>query len=136
MYEAEKHRVLSKLANGMTISNAEKSKYRIGKYIVHIRFRREGNPLKQRYIFNINPNTLSAEYEIWICGSSAKYYLIPILFIQQIYNNHFGYSDGHNPGLKIVTVYAGIHEVQYAAGGTRKSLREYYLCALPTPPYS
>lgn len=79
-----------------------------------------------KFKFNINPNTLSADYELWVCGSVAIYYLMPVAFIRDIYEHPNSYIDHFYPQIRIVSVDANVHTVTYAAGGVNSSLRSMH----------
>lgn len=56
------------------------------------------------YKFNINPNTLSADYELWICGSAGVWYLVPIDLIGRIYSDPAAYPDHRHPEIRVVSL--------------------------------
>ena len=118
--------VLERIANGTTVEYTKKSKVRIGKSIVHFRYCSTKPTARWRFNFNINPNTLSADYELWICGKAAVYYLMPISFIQDIYDNPDTYALRKNPEIRPVSVDTYSHTVTYAKGGVKKSLEAYF----------
>jgi len=110
---------------------AGRAKVRIGRSLLHIRYCSPNPNALARYKFNINPNTLSADYELWICGSAAVYYLMPMSFIQSIYDNPGTYVDRAHPEIRVVSVDADAHSVTYACGGVSSSLRKYLSATLP-----
>ncbi|MCC6207731.1 MAG: hypothetical protein IT488_06230 [Gammaproteobacteria bacterium] len=126
MSTAEKKSALSVIANGSDISFLGKAKYKIKGSIVHVRFCSQSSRAPEKYKFNINPNTLSADYELWVCGSAAVYYLMPVSVMQEIYNNPGTYEDRHHPGIKFVSVDTSTHIVTYASGGINTSLKQYF----------
>jgi hypothetical protein len=126
MSATEKNLALSVIANGADVSFLGKAKYRISSSIVHVRFCSQNARTLEKYKFNINPNTLSADYELWICGSAAMYYLIPVSIMQKIYNDPNAYEDRHHPRIKVVSVDTSIHTVTYATGGINTSLSQYF----------
>ena len=102
-----------------------RAKYRKELFVVHVRLcstNRFGNPY---YKFNINPNTLSADYEVWICGDANTYYLIPIQLIRRIYYDPESYVDSRHPEIRVVNVNVGIHTVTYATGGGNIDIASY-----------
>jgi len=125
MSTLEKRMALSSVANDATISPAGNAKYRIGAKIIHVRFCSENSGAPTKYKFNINPNTLSADYELWVCGSASLYYLVPISVIRSIYENPHAYVDRHHPNIRVVSINASAHSVTYAAGGQSKNLRSF-----------
>lgn len=125
MSAAEKKSALLAIAKGSSVSSLGKAKYRVGSSVVHVRFCSQNARAPERYKFNINPNTLSADYELWVCGTAAVYYLMPVSIMQKIYNDPNTYEDKHHPGIKVVSVDTASHTVTYASGGVNTSLRQY-----------
>jgi hypothetical protein len=128
MSASEKNAALANVANGVSIVSVRKAKAQIGKALDHVRFCSRTLDASGKFKFNINPNTLSADYELWVCGSSALYYLMPVSFIRAIYDNPATYIDRIHPEIRVVSVNADAHTVTYAAGGVSSSLQGY-LCA-------
>jgi len=83
--KTEKYSALAKIANGKPASSIVKSKFRIDDTVVHVRYCSTNMKAPEKYKFNINPNTLLADYEMWICGSATTYYLMPVAFMREIY---------------------------------------------------
>ncbi len=116
----QKMYVLNRVANGQylsKISGLGRSKWRIGTQVVHVRYR--SNPVSKtgnNYSFNINPNTLQSDYEIWICGDTGTYYLIPIGLIQEIYRHPDAYVDYTHPDIRVVDVNIDTDQCRYARG--------------------
>ena len=79
----------------------------------------------EKYKFNINPNTLSADYELWVCGNASVYYLMPISLMQSIYQNSNTYVDRMHPEIRVVSVDIHTHMVAYASGGIKSCLKSY-----------
>lgn len=123
-----KNAALAKVANGATVASVGNAKVRIEKSVVHVRYCSRNPSVPGKFKFNINPNTLSADYELWVCGNVALYYLIPIAFMRDIYGNPDTYIDRMHPEIRVVSVDANAHRVTYASGGVSSSLRGY-LCA-------
>jgi len=99
--------------------------------VVHVRYCSPNANAPVKFKFNINPNTLSADYELWVCGSATVYYLMPISFMQGIYDNPNSYIDRRNPEIRVVSVDTDSHTVTYASGGVSSSLRSYLGVTLP-----
>ncbi len=102
-----------------------RAKYRIGQHVIHVRFRSADKSGSAWYIFNINPNTLSADYELWICGDADTYYLVPIKLMRQIYHDPEAYVDHRHPEIRVVSVNAATNTVTYAKGGKTMDLTIY-----------
>jgi hypothetical protein len=126
-----KNLVLAKIAAGATSSSAGRSKVRIGNTVVHVRFCSTNPSATEKFKFNINPNTLSADFELWICGEADTYYLIPVSFMRDIYENPSTYQDRHHKEIKVVSVDAVSHSVMFAAGGLSASIRPFLKAVLP-----
>jgi hypothetical protein len=129
-----KRSVLATIAGGAPLSAAGRSKQRIGSNVVHVRFCSASSGAPGKFKFNINPNTLSADFELWICGEASIYYLIPISFISNIYDNPNTYQDKHkhHEKIKVVSVDAHDHSVMFAAGGANASIRPFLRATLPS----
>jgi hypothetical protein len=120
-----KRAVLSKVARGKRIRPAGQALYRIDGTLLHIRFCSQDRGGSARYKFNINPNTLRAEWECWICGDDSVYYLIPINVIRRLYNDPGAYVDNHHPNRRVVSVDTLVDETLYARGGKKISVMKY-----------
>jgi hypothetical protein len=120
-----KHVVLDLISGGEVWSFSRRAEYRFGPYVIHVRFcsaERVGSP---RYKFNINPNTLSADYEVWICGDANTYYLIPVQLMRRIYVDPGAYVDYRHPDIRVVSVNVSTHTVTYAKGGRKMDIALY-----------
>jgi hypothetical protein len=125
MNKAIKAVVLSTLAGSHGWSPLGKSTVRVGKANVHVRFCSANPRSPSKYKFDINPNTLSADYELWICGDRHTYYLIPIEVIKKMYSDPNAYSDHHHEEIKVVSVDSQSDYVTYATGGKSISLKPF-----------
>lgn len=131
MSDAEKNAALAKVAKGATVAPAGNAKVRIGKLVVHVHYCSPNANAPGKFKFNINPNTLSADYELWVCGSATVYYLMPISLMQGIYDNPDTYVDRRHPEIRVVSIDTHSHTVTYASGGVKSSLRGYLGATLP-----
>lgn len=123
--EEIKHIVLDRIAADKNWLPSGRAKYRIGHHVIHVRFcsaDKSGSPL---YKFNINPNTLSADYEVWICGDADTYYLFPIRLMCQIYDDPEAYVDYHHHEIRVVSVNVNTNTVTYATGGRKMLITSY-----------
>ena len=125
MSDSEKMKVLKHLAGGGLVTPVGKTKYRVKGSIVHVRFCSANLKAPAKFKFNINPNTLSADYELWVCGSSDCFYLMPIVFLRTIYDNRNTYIDRHHEEIRVVSVDTATDTVTYATEGRYESIREY-----------
>ncbi len=130
MSSAEKEGALAKIAKGLTVFPTGKAKVRIGGSTVHFRYCSPNAGAPGKFKFNINPNTLSADYELWVCGSADTYYLMPTSLMQEIYSDPNSYVDNAHPEIRVVSVDALKHTVTYATGGASRSLRSYLRATL------
>ena len=117
--------VLLSLSNGLSPLSVGRSKFRVGHRVLHVRFCSTDATGSARFKFNINPNTLSADYELWVCGTADRYYLMPVALMRAIYENPNTYVDKAHPEIRVVSVDSRTHRVIYASGGMSQSLREY-----------
>jgi hypothetical protein len=131
MHEPEKKTALGQVAKSKKVAKVGKAKYCVGKSSGHIRFCSANPKAPEHSKFNINPNTLSADFELWICGNGSTYYLSPIVQIQSIYENPDAYIHRMHPKLRVVSVDTLLHEATYAAGGVRTSLGRFLRATLP-----
>jgi len=125
MSDIEKKKVLKDLSGDGPITSTGKAKYRIKGNTVHVRFCSTNRVAPAKFKFNINPNTLSADFELWVCGSSDCYYLIPTAFLKAIYDNPNTYIDRHHEEIRVVSVDTATDTVTYATGGQNQSIRKY-----------
>jgi hypothetical protein len=95
--------------------------------VFHVRFR--SNPKRDgvTYAFNINPNTLRADYEVWICGAANNYYLIPISTIRSLYDDPDTYVDNRHPEIRVADIRCSDHRCLYGKGGKSEDFALYYL---------
>ena len=124
-----KDSVLLEIAQGESVRSCGGVMHAIGLSKVHARFCARG---PDKYKFNINPNTLRADYELWICGGSAHWYLIPVQMIREMYEHPSAYPDRQHPEIRVVSVDGGEHVVGFAAPGIKRDLRPYYRAVFPT----
>ena len=130
--EQIKEQVLNRIAKGEDWHPVGKVKWRVGSYIVHLRYRT--NPVADgvTYSYNINPNTLTADFEVWICSNAKTYYLIPIEAIKQIYENPNSYVDSHHPEIRVANIDTRTHRCVYARGAQAMDFSDYYQAILET----
>ena len=115
-----KRTVLAQIAGQSGIRPSGRATFIIQGKKVHVRY---CSP--PTYKFNINPNTLRADYEVWICGSENYYYLIPIEVIRRMYSDPQVYVDSWHPKIRVVSVKSKADEAMFAAGGRTVDLTPY-----------
>lgn len=121
-----KQAVIEQIFKGAAWRQSGRSIVTDGKQEIHIRY-----CPPPTYKFNINPNTLRADHELWICGSQNLWYLIPMIEIDRIYNDPLGYQDNHHPNIRVVSVYDNRDEVMYAKGAKTLDISLYRMGTLP-----
>jgi hypothetical protein len=131
MSTVEKKKVLTKIAKGQVISPLGNAKVIIGKRVIHVRYCSPNANAPEKYKFNINPNTLSADYELWVCGNAETYYLMPTFLMQSIYDNLDTYVDRQHPDIRVVSVDSRLHTITYATGGVKSNIKDYFCATLP-----
>lgn len=121
-----KRAVLKNVGNGVSPTKARgPSNYLVNGKIVHARFCRTNNKSPNLFKFNINPNTLKADYELWICGEVGMYYLIPTVVMQRIYDDPDTYPDNTHPDIRVVSVDIFSDRVMYKTGGGKLDIANY-----------
>lgn len=93
------------------------SKYKLNQNTVHVRFCSVEKGRAAKFKYNINPNTLSADFELWVCGDASTYYLMPVALMQTIYGDSDTYVDHAHPEIRVVSVDTSSHNVNYGRGG-------------------
>jgi hypothetical protein len=124
-----KEKVLTEVANGLhwrKVKGRGVSKWEIGKYLVHVRFRSDPKADGVTYAYNINPNTLDSDFELWICGNAETFYLISIDVIQQIYDDPDVYVDKAHPKIRVIDIHTVTHRALYGRGGKDDDFSSFY----------
>ena len=103
--------ILTQVGEGRTAAFIGKATYEIDGVKIHVR--QTWAATGETYPFNINPNTLKADYELWILGWSL-WYLIPIEAIRYMYESPSAYRDSHHPEIVAVSVNEEREEVRFA----------------------
>lgn len=92
---------------------------------VHARFCRTNERSPSLFKFNINPNTLDADYELWICGEEGMFYLIPTTIMQRIYDDPHSYPDNRHADIRVVSVDVSTNKITYKTGGGKLDIANY-----------
>ena len=121
-----KRYVLTAISHNRDWYPLKRNKFRIDNYVIHLRFCSTDKLGTSKYKFNINPNTLNSNYEVWICGNRNTYYFIPIKIIQKMYNDPDAYIDRRHPKIRIVTVNIKNNNAWYARVGKKINLTPYF----------
>jgi hypothetical protein len=120
-----KQSVVTTVAGSKNCVPSGVASYRIDGTVLHVRFCSKDQKDSGRYKFNINPNTLRADWECWICGDRSLHYLIPTEILRSLYDDPRAYVDSHHPAIRVVSVDAMRDEALYARGGKRLDLKQY-----------
>jgi len=126
MSETIKIAVLEQISWGASWRPEGRASYRFPGGLVHARFKTSGP-----FSFNINPATLKADFELWICGSQQLFYLLPQSVIKKIYYNPDSYEDKRHPKIRVVSVDTVRHRATFARGGQSIQLKQYLKATLP-----
>ncbi len=93
--------------------------------IIHTRYKAKPST-GNKFPFNINENTLKADYELWVCGNSKDYYVIPKEIIAEMYFDPTSYPDHTHPDIRIVTIDLSTHAVVYRRAGGPLDLSSWF----------
>ncbi|MBI5725334.1 MAG: hypothetical protein HZA50_15360 [Planctomycetes bacterium] len=124
-----KDSVLNKITLGVKYRACGREMYAIASVQVHARYCAEGSG---NFKFNINPNTLRSDYELWICGDTSHWYLIPVRVIKAMYDHPEAYPDKLHPEIRVVSVDMRDHSAVYASPSIKQDLCPYYQAKLPS----
>jgi hypothetical protein len=124
--------ILKKIANDQPISYVGRSKWRIGTRIVHVRFRSSAKSKGTIFSYNINPNILAADFELWICANAEVYYLFPIAVMRTIYGDPDTYVDYRHPEIRVAEVDTYSHRLLYGRGGKSMDASKYFQTTFQT----
>lgn len=122
--EPIKESVLRRIAGDKPYSHVSGVTWRVGDSKVHVRYATGSGG---RYRFNLNPSTMRADFEVWICRKPERYYLIPHSLIGEMHQHPRAYEDRQHPGLTVVSVDVNKHQAQYARGEAKRDLRGCFL---------
>lgn len=122
--------VLKLIAPGASPIRCGRELYEVDGTSIHARF---CSACSANYKFNINPNSLRAQYELWICGDASQWYLIPIAVALRMYQHQGAYVDNHHPEIRVVSVSSVRHRAIYASPGVTLDLSPYFRSQLPRP---
>jgi len=125
MSESVKVSVLNAIAIGRSVTPLGHAKYRIAGWTVHVRFCSVNTKASAKFKFNLNPNTLSADYELWICGSPTRFYLMPRSTVLMMYEHPAAYIDRRHPEIRVVSLDVTDNAATFAAGGEKLDLRRF-----------
>jgi hypothetical protein len=121
--------VLNEIGGGLPIEETGEDRWDLGGFHeLHVRFASSRG--WTGYPFNINSNTLIAQYEVWICGHESEWYFIPMEDISKLWRCEGAYPDRRNPGCQILNIDPyNNHKLGYATGKS-KDFTEYFCATL------
>ena len=125
-----KSKVLAAISMGNKPIPLPKAKWLIGIVIVHVRYRSSPKSRGTVYSFNINPNTLTADFEIWICGDATRFFVFPIDVMRTIYDDPDSYPDYTHPSIRIAEVDVSSRRLLFGRGGKDMDASRYYGASL------
>jgi hypothetical protein len=133
--ERDQHKatVLNTLANGRAVNRADgRGTYRIGWHRVHIRFCSRDAERPDLFKFNVNAETVAANFEVWVCGSPSSWYVIPVAIVRGMYDHPRAYPDHQASTHRVVvSVNRSTDFAQYLQGGGGVSIHAYRNGPLP-----
>lgn len=125
MSETVKATVLNAIAAGQPVRPIGHAKFRVGEAVVHVRFCSINSAARSKFKFNLNPNTLSADHEVWICGDAGTFYFLPHDAIVEMYEHPAAYVDRRHPKITVVSVDVVDNTATFATGGQKLDLRAF-----------
>ncbi len=131
MSTSEKLSALIQASKGTVPIPIGNSKFRVEGNTVHVRFCSKDKGRSKNFKYNINPNTLTADFELWVCGEAATYYLMPVTIMESIYNDPNAYVDRAHPERRVVSVDTASNKFVYASGGKFRSGGPFLNAQLP-----
>ena len=129
--EAVKEKVLKTICGDRPFRFSRRAIYQVGQIAIHVRYCSTDSKRPVFYKFNINPNTLTADYELWICGAAERYYLLPKSEVSYMYTHPKAYVDHHHPKIRVVSLDTSCHVVSFAREATTLDVRSYFQGRLP-----
>ena len=98
--EAVKEKVLRTLGGDRAFRFNGRATYQVGQIAIHARYYSTDRKRPTFCKFNINPNSLSADYELWICGTAEGYYLLSNSRVSHIYRHLKAHVDHYHPKIE------------------------------------
>ena len=129
MNESTKEEVLRQMSGNRLFLKARghgQSKWKVSGKIIHIRFCSRPAADGATFGYNINPNTLSSDYEVWICARAEIYYAIPIVVIKRIYSDPGAYVDRWHPEMRVAHVHTGTHHATFSSSSSGLDFTAYF----------
>lgn len=119
--------LVRKVADGSPVVEIGRSKYRVGDgATIHVRLHRPIASSSRNFWFDLNPSSLSVDYDIWICGNASMFYVVPQDVIARLYDDPEHYRNKRHPQIHPVHVYVETHEVRFARLGKREQIAKFF----------
>jgi hypothetical protein len=116
MKETDQHRekVLAKIATGNNPRKIGGVSYDIAGKTFHIKV---VTGKKKKYPFNINDTVLKADYEVYVCGTSDLFFVVPISIVKMMHEDPNSMPDYTYPGYTVVDVHPMENKIIYGTKG-------------------
>ena len=98
--------------------------FRVGAVRIHTRFKATASG-GRKFPFNYGFASDAADFDLWVCGSTSDYYLIPKAVLQEMFDDPDAYPDRSRPNLRVLTLDLDSDHAAYARGGKTRSFRAY-----------
>lgn len=100
--------------------------FRLGARTVHVRFCSVNADVPDKFKFNVNSQSLEADFELWICGGSRLWYLLPHSLAHSMYSDPEAYPDRQASRHRVVVSVDSQRDwAGYRRGGGGCSLRTH-----------
>lgn len=124
-----KMQVIRKIAGEKPFHQASNHKFRVTGFVIHVRFVSAPKNSSNSYTFDVYPNTLTADYEVWICEAENYYYLIPITKLREMYP--YAYGAKKHPEARLMSVDIN-HRCSYSRSRPPEDFSRYFTATLPS----
>ena len=111
-----KRRVLAQLLPGAAVSRHHRETFRVGPYLVHTRFKAKASNATN-FPFNYGSEAFDADFELWVCGDTGVWYLLPSGVLKPMHAHPDAYPDRSRPNLRVLSVDIASDRAAYARGG-------------------
>lgn len=112
--DPHRKKVLDKIADDDEYRQIGRVSYDIAGKIFHIKV---VTGKKKNYPFNINKTVLKADYEVYVCGTSELFFVIPISIVKKMHEDPNAMPDYRNKDYTVVVVKPLENKITYATKG-------------------
>jgi len=120
--DALREKVLREVAGAKPYYKVGRVTYSIGGKNIHIKVK-TGN--LRKYPFNINDTVLSADYEVLVCGSENRYYVLPQALMKRMHEDPHAMEDSWHAGYTIYDIHPQQNSITYGTGGISVDITNY-----------